>query len=177
MNQTQAEPEVITFDGRSFYDPDAGERTAENDSFCVSKHYQAGLVELESRPREGESHELYSRRLLANAMNHGVIYELLGGMWLPVGTKPTEWTPELALETAAFLKHLTGADKAALFGRIAGVVARFFSAGLTSFASSPSSSDRSQPDPNDQIEAAVATESGGPSSEPSLTTTSIGVSG
>lgn len=114
--------------------------TLEHDHWYMNHARSSGLDAVE--PRDGETHSDYAMRLLGAALESGRALVLLGGLIVPADAPGGRWTPELAVETAAFLRGLDDpVDKNRINGLMAAMLADFFAAGLISSGASPLSSD------------------------------------
>lgn len=82
---------------------------------------------------EGESDEQYLMRVHAAAVDSLQLPELLAGYLLPVGKTETDWSPEMAADTARHIAELNMPDDKAEVHRLAlQVTLDFFRAGLDS---------------------------------------------
>lgn len=127
----------ITIQGREFVPMKNG--TFAHDIWITRKTREAGLADI--RQEEGESHEHFIERIASIAWGSGAMLEILGGMLLPAGMEPKDWTPEIAAATGAFFGSVTDeASKRQLRSQIGGVIFLFFVSGLSSSGISPKSS-------------------------------------
>jgi hypothetical protein len=118
--------------------------TVGHDIWFAGQIARAGLNTV--RIMEHETPEFFTRRILETALMSGQVLELLGGLLLPEGVKPADWTVETAEETAKYLAGLTSAeDKETVNSLISSLLLDFFVTGLTWPSRSRSSSDASQP--------------------------------
>lgn len=86
----------------------------------------------------GETPEAFAQRILMQTATNGDIFQLLGGLLIPVDVKPCDWSPNLAAETGLFLSRVTSPnDKLAVRGQIAAALAGFFTHGIASSRISP----------------------------------------
>ena len=131
-------PETITLGGREFVPVLTS--TIEHDYWLMTKIRATGLNEIAKGA--DETPEEFMLRLLHEVIDSGVAFELLGGLLLPMpSAAPESWTPELAIETAEFIKHLTApADKATVQAQMISLLVGFFENGLSSLTISPRSS-------------------------------------
>jgi hypothetical protein len=130
--------EPIMLGGRAFVT--LARTTLEHDHWYMHHARTAGLDAVE--PHDGETHAEYALRLLSAALGSGRALLLLGGLIVPADAPGGRWTPELAVETAAFLRGLDDPiDKHRINGLMAAMLADFFAAGLISSGASPLSSD------------------------------------
>lgn len=112
--------------------------TFEHDIWMTRKIRESGLAN--AFISEGEASDEFAERLTTEVISSGVALELLGGLFVPQGTDPEDWTPELGKETAAFFGRVTDApSKALLRGQIASMLVYFFVNGLASLRISPKS--------------------------------------
>jgi len=113
--------------------------TIEHDFWLMARIRAARLDALTKA--EDESAEEFVSRILHEVIDSGRAFELLGGMLIPENVPAEQWTPELAAETAAFIRTLTDpADKARLQSQLISLLIGFFENGLTSLTTSPKSS-------------------------------------
>lgn len=151
------EPPVITLGGRTFV-PVTGSTLA-HDTWYMGLVSRTGLDAIVRRDDETEPE--FGTRLLRALLASGAIVELLGGMLVPTGTVPTEWTPQLAAETAAFIGGLEDPqEKDKAYPLMIECWSRFFQNGRRSSASSPPSS-MSGEDMTHLLERMTATATGG----------------
>ena len=129
-------PETIKLGGRDFTPVLIS--TIEHDYWLMSKIRAAGLGQVAKR--EEASAEAFVSRLLAEVIDSGAAFDLLGGLLVPMPLTPEGWTPACAIETAAFIKRLTlPVDKAIVQSQMISVLIGFFENGLSSLTNSPSS--------------------------------------
>lgn len=147
----------ITLGGRTFVKL-TKDSTVQHDLWLMQRASEAGLTT--AQIWSGETPEAYAARLLDMAIKSGTVLEMLGGLLLPEGKKPEEWTPEMAVETGKHLGHIRDPDeKKAVNGLILSLLIDFFSIGLISRRNSISSSAQDQPG-QEQGAAAIATANG-----------------
>jgi hypothetical protein len=129
--------ETIKLGGRDF--APVLTSTIEHDYWLMSKIRAAGLDQVTKR--EEESADAFVSRLLSEVIDSGSAFDLLGGLLLPMPLPPEGWTPECAIETAAFIKRLSlPVDKAIVQSQMISLLIGFFENGLSSLTISPSSS-------------------------------------
>lgn len=127
----------IVIEGRAFEQIKNG--TFTHDIWVTRKVREAGLAD--AALREGESHDEFIERLATIAWESGAVLEILGGMMMPAGIDPKEWTPALAAQTAEFFGNVTDeASKRELRMKIGGILAFFFVSALSSSPTSTKSS-------------------------------------
>src|SRR5688572_9276575 len=121
--------DVITFGGRKFRVEDMDERTVENDHFLMRAIRASGVDKMS--PEDKEGHMQYLIRLQTALLDSGQVCNLLGGYLLPDGMKETDWSPEVAADTAAFIaKCNTARDRDQVLELAAECVFGFFKRGL-----------------------------------------------
>ena len=82
-----------------------------------------------------------AEELASKLAESGSAIEILGGLLVPEGTAPEDWTPQLAQETFEFLKRQRGQEAREAVRNLAiWAVVLFFGNGLVSFRISPTSS-------------------------------------
>ena len=78
---------------------------------------------------------------LGEVISSGRIFPILGGLFLPEKISSLDWTPEVAEETAAFLKKVSDPeDKAQIQRQVISLLISFFQSGLASLTISRKSS-------------------------------------
>jgi len=133
-NETQ---EVISLGGRRFFRLTKGS-TVEHDLWLMKRTTASGLID--AKMWSGETPESYAQRLLSMAIEGGVVLEMLGGLLLPEGLLPEEWTPQMGEETARFLGAITDDREKSLVNQLVlSILIDFFAIGLLSSARSRSS--------------------------------------
>jgi len=135
--RTDAAPQIMIA-GRSFVamsDP-----TAENDVFVRGIIENAGLGTL--LKHKGEDASDFARRILGEFALKTDIFVLLGGVLLPAElVDATAWTPEIASETAAFLRKCRDQrDKKEIQSQLAAGIMSFVRAEHVLLRNSPKSS-------------------------------------
>ena len=71
----------------------------------------------------------------------GRIFKVLGGLFLPEGISSLDWTPQVAEETASFLKKISDPqDKLEIQRQVISLLIDFFQSGLASLTISRNSS-------------------------------------
>jgi hypothetical protein len=149
--------------------------SVEHDEFMEARLHPAGLHNVTMEI--GEDPESFWRRMMMRSAETGVRRELLGGLIMPADAE--KWTPQIAIETAAFLGQLTDEDDKRRY-RIVLVTTlfRFFEGGISSLFAYASSLEK------DLVAGPETTETdnadrggdGQSSSEPSPGTTTIAAS-
>jgi len=143
---------IIKLGGRSFVQM-TKDSTVQHDLWLMQRSTEAGLAG--AQIWSGETPEAFAQRLLEMAIKSGVALELLGGLLVPEGTLPEQWTPEMAAETTLHLGRISVAEeKQAIYRLILTLLIDFFAAGLISSVRSRSSS-ADQPKEKTQAEAAM----------------------
>ncbi len=161
--------DVIRIGGRDFEGIERS--TLEHDAYCMRELRLAGLDAVALRP--GESAELFGARLLYDVVSSGRLFELLGGLVVPLGMQAEAWTPAVAEDTATFLKRLIDpAEKEKAQRLILNILLPFFIDALgSSGASSASSAESEPPSSSSGGESSTASGPGEPSSGSSPITT------
>lgn len=110
---------------------------------------------------KGETADQFAERMIAKALSSGKALVLLGGLMLPEGKSPDEWTPAMAADiTRRMGKLRTAEDKEAAKGAIAAMLIGFFQNGFSSLKNSPSFS--TQTGSREPITAAAETQTESP---------------
>lgn len=149
---------TIELDGRTFGKLSGGS-TVQHDLWLMQRATESGLAT--ARKWSGETDDAFAARMMEMAIKSGLILEMLGGLLLPEGKGPEDWTPDMATSTAAFLGAVTEPEeKKKVNGLILSLLIDFFSAGLSSSESSQRSSAQAKPGKDGE----TGTESGPPSS-------------
>lgn len=165
--------ETLSLGGRDFERIQDG--PVRQDLFVLQHARHAGLVDAEAA--KGEEPDAFAARLLGQVLGSGRAMLLLGGLLIPKGKKATEWTEEMAFETAGHLGGITGADaKAAVYQELASALLGFFLRGLGSWIASRRSSGNAGESDSPATTTATDTGNGAASCEPLPTTTSIAAS-
>lgn len=144
---------TITLGGRKF--KPCTNSTIEHQYVTMDRIRAAGLDVLDYTP--GTDPDTFVAGLLGRLAHRGAIFELLGCMLIPAELTGADWTPELADETAHFIKRLTSAeDKQTVQAHVVSLLIDFFQAGLASLTTFPSYSQGATAGPQDsqQTEAA-----------------------
>ena len=129
--------EKIKIGGRTFVP--VKNSTIEHDFWLMAHIRGVGLDRIAIE--ENEPPEDFAVRLLNEVINSGRIFPILGGLFLPEKTSSLDWTPEVAEETAAFLKKISDpADKALIQQQVVSLLLSFFQSGLVSLMISRKSS-------------------------------------
>lgn len=114
--------------------------TLEHDFTFFRLCREASLDSIELLP--GESAGDCGRRIMGQLAGSGHAFRFLGLLLVPEEVDPLEWTPALMESTAEFFGKLSDPkDKAIVTGLLLSVLIDFFPRGISSFASSPTSSD------------------------------------
>lgn len=131
--------DVITVGGKRF--KPVTNSTIEQDFWTASKVEEAGLANLVMN--EGENPEQFALRILGQAMKSKNVFLMLGGLMMPDDKEGHEWSPEIATETADFLRKCTDAeDKNIIRRQVVALLLGFMEAGLTFYATSRKSSPK-----------------------------------
>jgi len=129
--------EKIGIGGRTFVP--VRNSTIEHDFWLMAHIRGAGLDRIAIG--EGEAPDDFAVRLLGEVIDSGRIFPILGGLFLPEGTSSLDWTPEVAEETAAFLKRISEPqDKLEVQKQVISLLIDFFQSGLASLRISRKSS-------------------------------------
>ena len=113
--------------------------TIEHDFWLMAHIRGAGLDRIAIE--EGEPPEDFAVRLLGEVINSGRIFPILGGLFLPEKISSVDWTPEVAEETASFLKKISDPqDKLEIQRQVISLLISFFQTGLASLTISRKSS-------------------------------------
>lgn len=87
--------------------------------------------------------EDFVRELLHQVHKSGQLFPLLAHLILPAEVAGKDWTPAVALTTAAFIKQLTSdADKQTVRDQVVAMLISFFQNGLVSLRTFPSYSEK-----------------------------------
>ncbi len=133
---------VIELDGRRFV-PYFKTSMAHGDWF-IPLAMAAGVDKVEIIPDEPV--EAYAERMLRAVWPSGKLLDLLGGLLLPEGLDPREWTPAVAADIAKHLRQLVEPDDKEKAHRLLGdMLAGFFRSGSASLKTSPTSSPLTPP--------------------------------
>jgi len=129
--------EKIKIGGRMFVP--VKNSTIEHDFWLMAHIRGAGLDRIAIE--EGEPPEDFAVRLLGEVINSGRIFPILGGLFLPEKISSVDWTPEIADETASFLKKISDSqDKLEIQRQVISLLISFFQSGLVSLTISRKSS-------------------------------------
>ena len=110
--------------------------TIEHDFWLMDTIRAAGLEQVTLRP--GEEAETFATRLLHDVIASGRVFDLLGGVLVPADSNDLDWTPEAALQTAAFMRKLSEpTDKILLQSLVVELLIGFFQDGLVALMLSP----------------------------------------
>ena len=131
----------------------AGEGTARHDVYSMRQIAACGLNMVAQR--DGETDDEFTYRLYLTALQTGDIFLLLGGLLVPVGTGPSEWSEGMARETADHIANITDpGDKAKVRILLASALTPFFVGGRRSSKTSRNSSPHPGSDPAHTASAA-----------------------
>lgn len=116
--------------------------TVEQDWWLMQRIRKAGLDQIAVGDGDPDSiAESISHAAADKLAASGLALEILGGLLLPEGMDPSQWTPALAADTTAHLGRQTGADARQAVRAVASwAIVSFFANGLTSFLTSRPSS-------------------------------------
>ena len=129
--------EKIKIGGRTFVP--VKNSTIEHDFWLMAHIRGAGLDRIAIE--EGEAPDDFAMRLLGEVINSGRIFPILGGLFLPEKISSLDWTPEIADETASFLKKISDPqDKLEIQRQVISLLISFFQSGLASLRNSRKSS-------------------------------------
>ena len=121
--------EKIRIGGRTFVP--VSNSTIEHDFWLMAHIRGAGLNRIAIG--EGEAPEDFAVRMLSEVISSGRIFPILGGLFLPEKISSLNWTPEVADETAAFLKRISDPDdKGLIQQQVISLLLSFFQSGLAS---------------------------------------------
>jgi hypothetical protein len=127
------EAEKLSLGGKEYGYVGAG--PLRQDLFVMMHARHAGLVGAEILP--DETPEEYAKRLLDMVLTSGRALLLLGGLLIPAGKRPEDWSEEMAYETAGALGSITDADeKRKVQVELLSVMLGFFENGLGSWIAS-----------------------------------------
>lgn len=131
------EAEKLSLGGRTYTHIGVG--PLRQDLFVMMHARHAGLVGLTIY--DHETPEEFAARILDLILCSGRALLILGGLLLPDGRRPEDWTEDMAYETAAALGAITDEDgKKAVQQEILSVLLGFFESGLGSWIASGRSS-------------------------------------
>lgn len=129
---------VVELGGRRFMR--LAQSTVEHDFWLMAKIRKAGLDEIEVE--EGMDPDTLVSSIITKSLDSGLTMVLLGGLLVPEGTAPQDWTPAMAAEVTAHISKLVDhADKAKISPLAASMLIGFFQSGLSSLLISKSSSE------------------------------------
>jgi hypothetical protein len=129
--------EKIKIGGRTFVQ--VTNSTIEHDFWLMAHIRGAGLDRIAIG--ENEPPEDFAVRLLNDVISSGRVFPILGGLFLPEKISSLDWTPEVAEETAAYLKKVSDPDdKALIQQQVISLLLSFFQSGLASLTISRRSS-------------------------------------
>ena len=126
----------IKIGGRAFVLVRYGSISSINEHYIMKWMRQTGLDRVIPL-MDGETDEAYLVRLQSAITDTLEAHTLLAGYLLPLGKGEPDWTPQMAEQTAKFLRALTGADDKAQIHRLTlAMVFDFFREGLASLRDS-----------------------------------------
>src|SRR5574343_191341 len=124
----------LVFNGREFRV--MKESTSEHDFLMMNLVRGMGLDTFEMK--EGEKAEDYAMRLLETVIRSGKAFDLLAGFIVPVECSDTNWTQEIANQTANVLRKVTDpTEKSVINQQMVGLLISFFNTGLMVLKTSP----------------------------------------
>lgn len=127
----------ITIGGREFRQ--LAEPLTWRHEFWVAARVERGG--LNADPQPGESEDAFLRRIVFSAADSDALFDLLGAALIPAQLEDSAWTPQVALETSAFLGGVTDpATRSVRNNLIAEVLFPFLRAAIARCATSPNSS-------------------------------------
>jgi hypothetical protein len=130
----QMETEELEIEGRVFVPIKNG--TFAHDVWVTNKVRESGLGEVVIA--EGEDHAAFIERLARKAWESGALLDLMGGLYVPRGVQPKDWSPAMAAQTTEFFANVTDeAGKAQLRQQIGGLLFYFFTSALSFSETSP----------------------------------------
>lgn len=151
--------------------------TLEHDHWCMGEIRGAGLDRM--TVAKDELPDDFVRRILAETIRSGRVYALLGGFLIPDDVQDNDWTPDIAKETAGFMRKLTDpADKSIVNMQVVALLIGFFEKGLvtlTTFKASSSESQETNVSESNVSAAASTSAIGASSSAPSQASTRNGI--
>lgn len=151
----------IVLGGRAF--APTGASTAEHHHATWGTIHRAGLRNVTILP--GENADDFTQRVLAEAMDSGYSFLLLGCFLIPEGTDPLKWSRKLRNQTARFLSRLsTPEDIAGINAALIEHIVPFMTSGLVSLWTSGTYSEGDEPGPGEAQRAGNDTASGAGSS-------------
>lgn len=111
--------------------------TLEHDHWVMGEIRGSGLDRIVKR--EDETTDEFVRRLLAECIQKGRVYSLLGGFIIPETVADHDWTPVIAGETADAMRKLTDPqEKQNVNSMVVDMLIGFFLQGLAIAMTSPS---------------------------------------
>jgi len=138
---------TVTIAGRKF--KPVTDSTIEHDVWTMELIKKCGLDVIEMYA--GEAAEEFAHRVFMQASKDMAVFDLLGGLLMPIAIKPENWTPELAHETGRhFALVCDPEEKKAIRSLIAEALMGFFAKGLSRLKTSPKSSksEEAKPQPS-----------------------------
>lgn len=115
--------------------------TVEQDWWLMQRIREVGLDTIQvSSSKPEDIATAVSEAIESKLVEAGKAVELLGGVLIPEGWEPEQWTPALAAETSAFLLKQRGAQaREAVRNLSVWALVNFFASGLVSFKIFPPS--------------------------------------
>ena len=102
-----------------------------HDMWIMKRIREAGLSQIVMI--EGETEDDFIERIAVVAYQSGAALDLMGGLCLPQGVEPSQWTPEIAETVSKFFGEVCDPeDKAKLRSIMAGLLFHFFVKGVES---------------------------------------------
>lgn len=130
--------------------------TIEHDFHAMALLREANLHEVYMQ--EGETPEDFAMRILNGAIASGKAFDLLGTFLVPAAIEDGQWSPAVAHETAALLRHTTDLqEKHRIRSAVVSCIIGFFQSGLTYSMTSPKSSVSPKAEVHDSGSAAHST--------------------
>lgn len=124
----------ITIEGKRFVTLQNG--TFAHDIWLTRKIREAGLANI--KIEDGETEDAFIDRIAKAAYESGEALQMLGGLLIPAGTDPRQWTPQMAQQLAEFFGNVTDPQsKQVLRTQIASALFYFFLSALASSKTSP----------------------------------------
>jgi len=144
--------DAIELNGKRFVR--AEETTVRHDFWLMHRIREAGLDQVRIKSRKREDVDIAVEELIDRVVysDHALI--LLGGLFLPEGLNPRDWTPEIAEEITKHLEAMTAKeDKEQIKPLIASMISGFFLSGLASLRTFPASSSPEGQKENEETES------------------------
>lgn len=141
--------ENIRLGGREFRP--VVDATIEHDYWLMGLIRRAGIS---PNMKAGESPDAFATRITDETLTSGQAFSILSGFLMPAEKDVCDWTPDMAAETAAFLKRLRAPeDKATIKACTADLLSGFFASGLVALMTSLKSTSN-EPGPSETESAA-----------------------